>query len=139
MRFPWIAPTLRVRSLVAHDATRGLTFLTLRDDDGNEIDGTIGLDALARTFRHRGKKVRVPKETRRLLALLAENGGGRWVPQTGFAIRDEDVPDALRAFRALPEADAPKESPEIQRIEIDARPVEPADFVELERRRSTLT
>lgn len=129
--WPWRAPTLEVRSIVSYDQKQGLMFVAFHDLEGNEIDGSVGVDALARGFRHRTKNVRLARSAAKLLAQIVEHGG-RWSQGRGFALRDEDVPDALRAFRTLPEGVAPKETAEVRQLEIDARPVVLADYAELE-------
>jgi superfamily II DNA or RNA helicase len=129
--WPWRPPTVDVKTAVSYDRKQGLLFVTFQDHEGQAIDGTAGLDALAKGFEHRGRKVRLASAAAQLLAQIVEHGG-RWVPGQGFALRDEDVPDALRAFRALPESVAPVESAEVRALEIDARPLELADHAELE-------
>jgi len=127
--WPWRAPTLEVTSTVSYDAQQGLLYVTLRDRDGEDIDGSRGVDALVGKFEHRGRTVRLPAATAELLAQIAEHGG-RWHAGRGFAVRDDDVPDVLKAFRTL--AAAPIESPEVRALTIDERPIALAELVELE-------
>ena len=114
---------------MSYDAQQGMLYVALRDRDGNDVDGSRGVDALVGKFDHRGKTVRLPAATAELLAQIAEHGG-RWQPGRGFAVRDDDVPDILHAFRTL--AAGPIESPEVKALTIDERPIALAELVELD-------
>jgi hypothetical protein len=115
--WPFKPPVLDATSVASFDATNGLLFVSFRDRDGREIDGSVGLDALARGFEHGARRVRLGDTA--LLATIAEHGG-RWHPGAGFAIREEDVPDALRALQR-----------EVAGVEIDARPLELVERAEI--------
>ena len=131
--WPFRPPTLAVTSVVTFDDAQGVLFVSFRDSDGRDVnlDGTLGPDALINGFTHAGKKVRLPPPMARLLAHVVEHGG-KWSPGRGFAVRDEDVPDALRAFRTLPAEAAPREAAEVQALHVDARPLALAEHAELE-------
>lgn len=115
--WPFKPPVLEATSVVTFDATRGLLFVAFRDREGRDIDGSIGLDALARGFEHGQRRVRLAETS--LLATIAEHGG-RWHAGEGFAIREEDAPDALRALQV-----------DVPDVEIDARPLEMVEQAEL--------
>ena len=115
--WPFRPKLIDAASVVTYDASEALLIVAFRDRDGNDIDGSAGVDALARGFTHRGQRVRIAAST--ILTAIAEHGG-RWHPGRGFAIRDEDVPDALRAM-----------SLEVAGLEIDERPLEVVDQAEL--------
>ena len=115
--WPFKPPVLDATSVVTFDATKGLLFVAFRDPEGRDIDGSVGLDALARGFQHGPRKVRLGDAA--LLATIVEHGG-RWHPGAGFAIREEDAPDALRALQA-----------EVPGVEIDARPLEMVEQAEI--------
>lgn len=124
MMWPWKPRALEVQSVLSFDDKQGVLFVSFVDGEGHAIDGAVGCDRLVKGFVHRGQKVRLVSP---ILASIVEHGG-RWQPGRGFAIREEDVPDALRAFRTLPTVEAP----EVQALEVDARPVELTDHAELE-------
>lgn len=114
--WPFKPPLIEASSAVTFDVVRGLLFVAFRDRDGRDIDGSVGIDALARGFEHGSRRVRLAPA---LLATLAEHGG-RWEPGRGFAIREEDAPDALRALGT----DAPG-------VQIDARPMQLVEQAEI--------
>ena len=126
----WPAPPLRVRVEKSWDPTSGLFFLRLIDDDGIPLDGAAGIDSFAGNFVHRGQWARLPRKVRPALARIAEHGG-RWVPERGFAIREEDFPDASRALETI-ETLQVSDAPGSPALRIDARPMEPCEIVELE-------
>jgi superfamily II DNA or RNA helicase len=126
----WPAPTLRVRVEKSCDPASGLFFVRLLDDDGVALDGAEGIDSFAGNFVHRGKWARIPRKLKPALARIAEHGG-RWVPDRGFAIREEDFPDAARALETV-ETLRLSDAPDSPALKVDARPMEPCEIVELE-------
>jgi hypothetical protein len=96
----WPAQPVRVRVEKSWDPAAGLFFLRLLDDDGVPLDGAAGIDSFAGNFLHRGRWARLPRKVKPTLARIAEHGG-RWVPDRGFAIREEDFPDAARALETI--------------------------------------
>lgn len=127
--WPFSPPAIEARPLLHTDPSMAIVYLTFRDPDGIHIDGSIGIDALAKGFAHRGRRVRLSGGLTAMLARIAEHGG-RWQPGQGFAFREEDVPDLLRAIRTLPNSSA-EETPEVRRLIVDARALAPTDSAEL--------
>ena len=117
------------RAVLEFDEREGVGFLSFRDQNGHLLDGSAGLDSLARGLSHKGQDVSA--RYRQLLALAAEHGG-RWRAGRGFAVREEALPDLLRAVRTLPEQGSPREEPSVAGLRIDARPVSVVDHVDLE-------
>lgn len=121
--------TLRAHVVRDFDAAAGLLYLRLVDESGVEIDVRSGVDVLGSTFDHRGRRVRLAGDARAALTEIAAHGCARGGIR-GFAIKEEDAPDVVRALRTT--GIAIEAAPGTDDFSFDARPLEVQQTIELE-------
>jgi superfamily II DNA or RNA helicase len=122
--------TMDARASVEFDETEGFGIVAFRDQRGQLLDGSGGVDSLLEGFAYEGRQVRIPARYTQLLNLIAEHGG-RWRPERGFLIREAAIPDLVRAMRVLPEASAASEERSLASLTFDAKPLRVTEDVEL--------
>ena len=105
-------------------------YVSFRSERGLLLDGAKGVDSLLSGFTSEGALRALSPRYSPLLALVAEHGG-RWHSGKGFAVREEAVPDLIRALRALPQDVTAEEDANAAKLKFSGQPVQVVERISL--------